>query len=154
MHIHKIDSTTSFNGLWEPVKVLKKETGVYNRNKVLYTLKDFVYHPFINETEAEIKAATEKYFFGRNFSLWDRFDNHHKCDIIQMNRIKIGEKVLKEKENEYIADGWTTEPIAGIPNDEAFKQSYYNDTYAAFDVSMMDAERVKDVASRHFDTKA
>ena len=150
MNLNKVDSL-SFNGLWEPVRTLKKETGVYNKNKVFYTLREYIYHPFAEESSAEISKNVEKIYFGRSFSLWDRFDNHHKCDLFQMNRVKVGDSINESNADEYIKKGWKKKPAETIVDDKEFYETYTNETYAPFDIRKMSPEYVDEISARHFD---
>lgn len=152
MYINDVNSV-NFQGLWEAKNVLKKETGSFNKNKVMYKLYEFVYHPYENETKQAIAEEVNKHFWGRSFSLWDKFDGQHKADLYHMNFIKIGNSIKESEAEEYTAKGLRETFSGGVPENKEFYASYTNETYAPYDVSKMTREYVEEIASRHFDLK-
>ena len=153
MRIENTNSIT-FSGLWEPVTKRSKETGAYNINKVFYTLKELVYHPYVDESPAAIEAEVNKYFWGRSFSVWDKFDGHRKNDTIQMNYVKVGEAIKHEDKEAYLAQNYSETPVGSILEDKEFWETYNNGAYVPYDDTKMPAERVKELAAKHFDIKA
>lgn len=149
MNISSI-SGVNFSGVWEPVKKLSTETGIYNKGKVIYTLYDYTYHPYVGESQESINKELSNHFWGRSFSLWDRFDGQHKADILHMNYVRIGKPIDKNESAKYLEQGFSEEFIGGVSNDEDFKAAYNNETYAPYDILRMSEDYVKEVAQRRF----
>ena len=151
MRTNNINSMT-FNGMWAPVKVLKHETGVYHRDKTLFTLYDMVYHPWVDETKEAIQKEVDKHFWGRMFSVMDigLEDIHFKCDIYSMNRVKVGDAIRHEDETKLREQGYDN-MVKGAPSDEEFRASYNdNASYAACDVYKLNPKRIVELANKYF----
>ena len=146
-------STIGFKGLWEPVKKMSKESGTYNRDKVIYTLYDTVYHPFVGESNDAVNMAIKKGFVGRSFSLWDKFDGQNKADMFQMNLIKLGEPISEHEADIFIGKGFKKELTEGVLDENAFIEAYSNNTYEPYDINRLSQEEIKDIANRHFDIR-
>lgn len=146
-------SQVSFNGLWAPVKVLEKESGVFYRNKVYYKLCEKVYLPWKDETPEQIAKAVDKHFVGRGFSVMDVSigDSQHKYDAYHMNYIKIGNPIERSDAQKFIEQGYSEDFVGGILSKNDFYDAYSNASYSPFDIHEMDKEAVIDFAKRHFD---
>lgn len=149
MNINGVNSV-SFDGLWSPAKKLTQESGVYNKGKIRYTLYEYTYLPYANEAEEAINNEISKHFWGRSFSLWDKFDGQHKADLIQMNLIKRGNPIKQCEAQEYIEKGFNEKFTGGVISDNDFNEAYNNNTYAPYDISKMSEDYIKDVVKRKF----
>ena len=156
MYISGINSV-SFNGLWEPVKNFRAETGILYKDKTVYTLHDFVYHPFEGESASDTISKVCEHYKGRSFSLWESRDGHHKEDHFQMNRVTVGKPVQRIDTPVYLYLGYNENFKGGILEDKEFKEAWYNDTYAPYDIRFMTPEYVEQIIDRHknqFEAKA
>ena len=117
----------------------------------MYTVYEFIYHPFESETKDVVQKEVDKHFWGRSFSLWDKFDGQHKADLLQMNFIKIGNFLKKEDAEKYKMLGYKENFAGGVKDDKSFWEAYSNETYSPYDITKMTKEYVNDVVSRHFD---
>ncbi len=146
--------STNFNGLWKFEGVLEKENGIYYKNKAMYTVHKFTYHPWEDESAEAIEKQIDKHFAGRSFSLWDNFDNHNKADLFQMNYIKTGAPIKKSEKKALLAKGYNESFSGGILDDNSFMMTYSNEAYSPFDIVKMRKEKVKQIVDKHFNLNA
>jgi hypothetical protein len=152
MEINNV-STIRFTGLWEPVVKMSKESGTFNKDKVMFTLYNATYHPYTGESKETIQNAVNKHFTGRSFCLWDKFDGQNKAEMFQMNFVKVGDSIDKEEARKYIQNGYKEDFTEGVLDDNSFWEAYSNNTYEPYDVSKLSQESILDIADRHFDVK-
>ena len=151
MQINNINPI-NFYGMWSPVKVSKKEFGIYHKDKQKFILYDMVYHPWSDETKEAVKKEVDKYFFGRSFSIMDIGieDSHFKADFYEMNRVKIGNTIRHEDEADLLKQGYTNKPNMGTHDDKTFAELYNNASISAYGERKMDAERINQLINKYF----
>ena len=145
-------NNTNFCGLWEPVKRIRKEQGFNNFNKTVYTLHDFVYHPWADESYHEIMDTVNKYFFGRSYSVWDKYEGKRKYNIVEMNNIKKGEVIDKKDAKKYYEMGYKDTFEGGIEEDEVFLASCSNTVYEVYDIKKMFPDSIGRIVAKIFGT--
>ena len=152
MQINRINSI-NFNGMWEPVKVLHKESGIYHLNKQMFTLYDMVYHPWVDEKKEDIQKEVDKHFIGRSFCVMDTGleDSHFKASVYEMNRVRVGNAIKHKDKAKLLKQGYEENLHIGIPDDEEFREIYYNnESHSAYDVHKMDTKRITELANMYF----
>ena len=141
----------NFKGLWEPVKIITKERGHKNIDKVINTMYQMVYHPLKGETKQSIEKAVNKYCHGLTYTVHDINEGQAAVDMYKVNFVKVGNRIAKKDAKKYIAMGYTRKPFDNVMTVDELYDSYSSAVGCNVnDVCTYNRQQVEAFVARHF----
>lgn len=147
-------SSINFNGGWERVgkdSVVKKQLSGGGYAK--YVLKKRIYHPFQNETKAEIEQAVGAYPCGWSYGIWQLHPNarqRNRGSITELYAARVGEVISPDKEEDYTPHNLQLE-IDNVDIDtDTFIKNHFNDHFRICDVAKLEKSDATKIISKYF----
>lgn len=141
-------SPINFNGKWESVYADK----VVKEGCSKYILKQRIYHPFKNETEAEINKAVSAYPSGWTYGIWRLHPNggqRNQGSITELYAARIGEAISPDDEN-YTPHELQLKIDNVTIDKQTFINNRFNDHFRLCDVVKLEKNKIQKYIKEKF----